>query len=433
MRDIDAMQTATAVDTLNFLRRVVLPTFGKGVIIRRRSMEYAAAHAALDLGAVREMQRLREKYGAAPLLLKLPFRPQVVLLYPRDVEYVLTNSPEPFATATAEKKAALAHLEPGNVLISDAPRRAEVRPVHDHALASHKTLHPFADHFQRVIDEEFDQAFGEKMPVELDWSLFSKAWFRIVRRLVLGDCARDDSDFTDLLNRLRGRANWAFFLRRDKSLLEEFQTRLHGYVSRAERGSLVARIPVNDRLNPESQVTQWLFAFDPAGMATFRTLAVLASHPKHLKRVGKEATDGDLDRQQARSCVLETLRLWPTTPAILRELTRDFGAGARTVKKGTGVIIFTPFFHRDTRLPYANSFEPKLWAKEHAFPLKGLVPFSAGPAMCPAHNLVPLVASLALGAVLSRFMVEPVSPKLDPGNLPGTLNHFEIRVRLRAK
>lgn len=47
-------------------------------------------------------------------------------------------------------------------------------------------------------------------PVALSWQDFSVMWWRAVRRVVLGDSARDDEQPTDQLLRLRQRANWSF-------------------------------------------------------------------------------------------------------------------------------------------------------------------------------------------------------------------------------
>jgi hypothetical protein len=428
-RPFPTVNAASTLDTLKVISRVVLPTFGKGVLIRRPLMEAAAQRLGLDTRAVKTLQRLRWKYGPQPLSLAIPFRPHVVLLDPADVDLVLARSPDPFATDTREKRSALDHLEPGNVLISRPHERPPLRAVHEEALATSARHHPFADRFRAVIDEEFGALFKHGPENgELGWDRFSTAWFRIVRRLVLGDSARHDEALTEEVNGLRGRANWAFLLRHDESRVRAFHQHLRLYLDAAEAGSLVSRVPRDPALHPEAQVTQWLFAFDPAGMATFRTLALLAAHPEELARARAEAVSDGLERPFTRTCFLESLRLWPTTPAILRELTEDVGQ----LRKGTGVIIFTPFLHRDDeRLSFAHRLEPSIWNGGNALPAQGLVPFSAGPVVCPAHNLVPLVATLAIGAILSRAAVKLDHPRLDPNALPGTLDHFEIRLGVR--
>src|SRR5690606_37772350 len=97
---------------------------------------------------------------------------------------VLNETPDPFSSASKEKESSLSHFEPGNILISDPERRAELRPVHEHALATHERVHPFAERFKRVIDEELSHIFSDnddKEGIVLDWDEFSQTWFRIIR------------------------------------------------------------------------------------------------------------------------------------------------------------------------------------------------------------------------------------------------------------
>ncbi|MBY3339089.1 cytochrome P450 [Rhizobium laguerreae] len=424
---------ASWIDTSRVVAAVMVPTAAKGVIIRRPIMERLAQRQDLDTGAVRQMQRLVKKYGRAPLLLPIPFRPQLLVLDPADVSTVLECSPQPFATATWEKRAALAHFEPKNVLISPASRRAELRPIHEHALASADRLHPSSARFKTIVDSELLEildGIGSGGPNELDWSAFSLAWFRIVRRTVLGDRARNDVTLTKTLNDLRSRANWAFAASIDRHKLRQFQQQLGQYLRQPEEGSLIGRLPKGSDFDLESQVAQWLFAFDAGGIAVFRTLALLACHPSYWAKAVDEVKDPELERPFTRNCLLEALRLWPTTPVILRELTEDIRSGDRTVARGTGVIIFAPFFHRDPELAYANRMEPSIWGPNDTLPTVGFVPFSAGAAICPAHNLVPAIASFAIGALLSQADITLLQPSLTVGDLPGTLNHFDIRLRL---
>lgn len=50
---------------------------------------------------------------------------------------------------------------------------------------------------------------------------------------------------------------------------------------------------------------------------------------------------------QLRAVMLESLRLWPTTPLILRETREPTTWRNGTLHKGTSLVIFAPFFHRD--------------------------------------------------------------------------------------
>jgi hypothetical protein len=93
------------------------------------------------------------------------------------------------------------------------------------------------------------------------------------------------------------------------------------YAELAEPGSLaavMARTRTTATTAPLHQVPQWLFAFDPAGMATFRALALLATHPQAAERGRAEAraatAESGWHHPFLRATVLEALRLWPTTP-----------------------------------------------------------------------------------------------------------------------
>ncbi|RYP72617.1 hypothetical protein DL771_004112 [Monosporascus sp. 5C6A] len=418
------------LDTLRVLTSVVAPTVAKGVIKRRPSVEALAQHHGLDTKALQLLQDLRRKYGSDPLQLNVLLRSQVLILDPKHVAQVLSLTPIPFGSASKEKRSALRHFEPSNILIADPEQRSQLRPIHEHALATNSRIHPFASRFSHIIPSELSPLFSSET---LDWTAFSTAWSKITLRIALGDSARDDNDLIDDLDYIRQKANWGFMAFTDKSRLESYQAKVNKYISKREEGSLVSRLP-GGNVDLASQVAQWLFAFDAAAMATFRALALLGAHPQEQERVFGEARGSGEEKPFTRGVLLESLRLWPTTPAILREATEDAEIGGRKVEKGTGVAIFAPFFHRDNEtLGFADKLAPEQWADKEAILEKGLVPFSAGPAMCPAHNLVPMVASLVMCGLVKERKIELVHPQLDVEALPGTLNNFEVKLRLSMR
>jgi cytochrome P450 len=165
-------------------------------------------------------------------------------------------------------------------------------------------------------------------------------------------------------------------------------------------------------------------------MASIRAAALLATHPDHLAR--GEVGEPDLlqTRPYLRACIQESIRLWPTTPALLRETTEDTTWGNFTVTAGAGVLICVPAFHRDPdELPFADEFAPEIWMDGRAEHYPQLVPFSAGPARCPGQNLVLFVTSTLLAQLFSRLQLRlESSPSLAPGQpLPLTLNQFGLR------
>lgn len=99
-------------------------------------------------------------------------------------------------------------------------------------------------------------------------------------------------------------------------------------------------------------------------------------------------------------------------------------------------MIYTPFFHRDDeRLQNAHRFEPEMWLGKDPGDAVPLIPFSAGPAVCPARNLVPMIGSAMLARLLEagREITLRQPGRLDPSRpLPGTLDNYALRFGLPA-
>jgi cytochrome P450 len=408
-----------------------------GVIARRRPVVGLLERFQADNRAIRRMQHLRGQLGRGPVELVIPGRRIVVPLAAEDVGRVLAETPTPFHPASWEKRHALKKFQPHGVLISRGAVRAERRQLNETALETAAPLHHLAGDFARMIAEETATLADEALQAgRLDAAEFTRWWWQLVRRIVLGDVARNNNSVTDDLWRLRKSGNWSFLGLSHTRLRERFVDRLYNYAEDADPHSLIgtlAQLPAHGSIDAVGQVPHWLFAFDAAGMAALRAVAVLATHPEERSR----CETGELEqlklRPFLRACVLESIRLWPTTPAILRELTADttFGEGTRFAS-GSSVLIATPAFQRDPDLlPFANDFVPDIWADGRAEQYPQLVPFSAGPAECPGRNLVLFVTSTVIAHLLSTMRLELQStPLLDRHRpLPATLNQFGVVFR----
>ncbi|MDA4100166.1 cytochrome P450 [Mycolicibacterium monacense] len=381
----------------------------------RRLTGARAAATLADLGpastaarAVRRMQQLREQFGAGPVELVLPGRRMVVVLDPDDVRRVLAGAPEPFHPANREERKSL--------------EWSQRRDLDDAALDSGAEMHRLAGAFGDVIAAEARELTDEVTARgTMDANQFMAAWWRIVRRIALGDRARDDDEITDALLRLRRARNWSFLSMPHYRTRARFLERLYDYVEDPQIGTLAAAVPASGAVDPVGPLPQWLFAFDAAGIAQLRALAVLATHPAAMARAIEDAAEPDRLRLRPflRACVLESVRLWPTTPTILRE----------TTEKGAGLMIVTPAFHRDPKLlPFANDFVPDIWLDGRARSYPQLVPFSAGPAECPGRNLALFTTSTLLANLLSAldFRISSM-PHLSPDEpLPVTLNQHGL-------
>jgi cytochrome P450 len=431
---------ASVKDTFAVIADVVLPTLAKGVLIRRPRVVRLSERLGLDTRAVKRLQRLRAIYGKGPLLLSIPFRPQAIVLSSEHVHHILPDV-ELFAPATLEKRSALAHFEPNVSLASRPPDRAERRRFNDDVLESDTCIHSMAENFSAIVNDEVAGLLAE-VGEGLSWAPFTTAWHRVVRRLILGYGARNDDELTQMLATLRSAGNWAFLHPGRRRLRDSFRKRLRSHLERAEAGSLAGR--VTTRANSEStavsdQVTQWLFAFDAAGMATFRTLALIAAHPGAQRRIHREISSGDpgrgTDLSFVRACLLEALRLWPTTPVILRETTRETYWGGRALPAGTHLVIYLPYFHRDDEnLAYAHRFTPELWLSANLRGSWPLISFSEGPGVCPGRQLVLLVGCAMMAAILRKHEIKlNETSRIPDGPLPGALDQSTLSFSVRAR
>lgn len=303
-------------------------------------------------------------------------------------------------------------------------------------------MHRLAGSFLPIVLEEADrllQSAGKgngSESFELDWDDFIQAWYRMVRRTVFGDKAREDHELTDMLAELRGNANWSFLKRQDTKLRAQFLARVDDRLKTAEPGSLayaMASMHPGQDAAPVDQVPQWLFALETSGMASFRTLALLATHPEQLAAARAEVQEDETERRHLpllRACVLESLRLWPTTPVILRQSTREVQWPDGDMGTGCGVLIYAPYFHRDgDHVPQAHSFVPERWLDRNDNEDWPLVPFSAGPVFCPGRQLVLMLTSAMLASLIDKgsFSLSSQHALNAQTRLPGATNNYSLR------
>lgn len=436
---------AGPLDTAQILRDVQLPTIAQGPIIRRPKAVGATARLGLEARAVQRMQAVAGKYGKGPLMLSVPGKRMSIVLDPDHVHRILEDSPEPFATAETLKQHALKHFEPKVALISHGEERARRREFNDQALDHGHPIHRMAEQFMPAVRQEAVQLLKtvDDAGGALDYDAFFDAWFRMVNRVVLGDSFRDDTELIELMEKQRARGNWAFLRPVDTKARDEILRRINAAVDKAEPGSIASFMKqmesqgesVTDRQESIQQVPQWLFAFDPAGMASFRALALLATHQSRLDaaryQLSEEAQSPAPLLPLLRATVLESLRLWATTPMILRESTREVEFEHGVMPAGSSVLIFAPFFHRDERnLDFAHQFAPELWDHQRTREEWPLVPFSAGPGLCPGRHLVLLLTSNFLAQIIGSRQIKLTSHSLEPGNLPALLNNYSLTFQL---
>ncbi|REF00200.1 cytochrome P450 [Thermomonospora umbrina] len=404
----ERVRETSVPDTVRLGGTLLVPWPGRGRGHGRSRAVAWALRLGADRHAVRLMDRLRRRYGPGPLKVRLPGRGAVLLLSPRDVRHVLDARPGLFPPSVGDS----AHPRPhGTALPVGAEDWADRRRVDEEVLDSHQKLHRFGGRYMLVAQEETSgllDLIGSKGG--LDWTDYASAHGRVVRHIVLGEAARDDQMLTALLDRL-GVAASPLRPRGRLAVRDTYLRRLRMYIERADPGSLagaLARTPSPPGADPLGQVTQWLAGFDGAGVVAYRTLALLAVHPDGLARVHAELSGlpgssppSPVSVPYLRACVLESARLWPVAPVILREATADTHWGERTLPAGSVFAIVGSFFGRDRRtVPYADHFMPEAWLDGRAAADGAIVPFGGGAGRCPGENLALLTATTFLADLL---------------------------------
>ncbi|QGK70697.1 cytochrome P450 [Allosaccharopolyspora coralli] len=429
---------ASSGEAAQVLTRVVAPTIGMGVISRRPRMMALAQRLQMDWAATHTLRRLRARNGDAPLFMRPAGRSIAIVLAESDVERILVREADRFTPADAEEHAALRHFPPHGSLSSRGTNRARQREYHEAALETGRATHHLGATFQAVTEHEA-RGLGELAVTTggLDWWDFDEAWWRAARTVVFGAGAHRDRRLTELLNRLRADADWAFLHHLRPERRRRFEQALRAHLRRAEPGSLAAALPPDGDVDPAAQVPHWLFALDAAAIVAYRALALLATHSAQRDTVLAElAGNSETVSPYLRACVEESARLWPTTPMVLRDSVGETVWDGASVPSGTGFLIYTPFFHRDeTMREHAHEFAPQSWLDEDAPRRPGTIPFSAGPGRCPGENLVLLLTTSMLRGLLRqcRFAVDtPVH--LDPAQpLPMTCDNFGLAFRVSAR
>ncbi|CAJ0963957.1 unnamed protein product, partial [Mesorhabditis belari] len=135
-------------------------------------------------------------------------------------------------------------------------------------------------------------------------------------------------------------------------------------------------------------------------------------------------------------CVKETLRLYPSVPAIMRELGDDQMIGGFKIPSGTHIIINPYLIHRDpAQWPEPERFNPERFFPEnmkgrHAF---SLIPFSAGSRNCIGQRFAYMEMKTVLAWMLYYFDIESVDRRCDVSHKMELILRPAEGIRLRLK
>jgi cytochrome P450 len=433
---VSALPEASIKDSARVLLVGVLPSVMRGLFKPRRRVMKLLTAADMDRRAVEALAEVRSSHpGQGARLLG----GRIVVLWGEEaIREVLDNSADAYASDAGAKGKGMSHFQPDALTLSRGEEWRDRRAFNESVLATSERSHPLGDHFLSVVADEVSRL---DLRGDLDWDEFERLFDHITLRVVLGDRARGDQEVTALLEQLMAEANRIVGLG-ETDEYHEFYGRLERYLRDPEPGSLVSRFadaPQSDTTRVVHQIPHWIFAMrDTLGANAFRALALVLAEPDAEERVREEIEGGDLSSasdieglRHLEGYLQEAMRLWPTTPLLARETTRDTTLAGEKIEEGTQVMMLNTFNHRDPdQVPAADRPDPERWSNgSHPYRFNHL---SNGSQDCPGGPLVLLLGKAVIARLLERFTLTLREPELEAGEpLPHMLDFFEIRIDAR--
>lgn len=410
---------------------MTIPQLLRGMFTRRPRLSSVLDSVHPDPQGIRLVRELRRRHASDYLWLDVAGKPSLLVLDPEAVRHVLDASPEIYGPPDLKVRG-MSHFQPGAVTISVGDDWRRRRAFNDEVLGEGQPIHPSAAELLGVVEREVAPLVSRET-VTVTWPDLHGLFRRLTTGVVFGP----DADAEEILRRLDA------LLRRANRLVGASETA----ELRAFRDDIVARVCAPDaaglsavacpHLEPgdplpvAGQVPHWLFAMkDTLATNCAYALALLAAHTTVQERARREAERSDPadpvsldDMDQLEGCLRDAMRLWPTTPMIVRKALRDDEVRGRRVPAGSQVIIHNGFHHRDPDAfadpdgYHPERWEPGVW--DYRFNA-----MSNGPQACAGREL-----ALFLGkAVLARFLRSHrwglARPALDPERpIPHAFRH----------
>ena len=427
---------ASVLEGVRFTAQIGVPNVIQGLFNKRELPSRVASGVSADFLGYKLIEGMVRSYGDTPFYVRVVADEALLIHHPDDLEFVLGGSPDPFASDPEPKRKGMSAFQPDALTISRGDVWAARRQFAEAVLDTDKPVHRLAQSF---VDAAAQVVAGLGAGA-LQWSEWNAAFQRLTRVVVFGSKAADDTRLTEQLGELMSAGN--SMPGEPAAGYAEFISHIESYLHDPEAGSLAALIaqttcPVDT--NPATQVVHWLFAMgDTLAANTFRTLAVLSTHPEQLNEVRAEMARVDISTAEGVAsltylggCILDTMRLWPTTGLFGRVSTRDieFPSGA-VLPAGKQVLIYNVFNHRNrARIPYADKFSPGEWVSGNASSDWSYNFFSHGPQVCPGAGLSVFLGQAVLAHVLNDTTPVLRGATLDPHkSLPHNVDLYGITI-----
>lgn len=169
----------------------------------------------------------------------------------------------------------------------------------------------------------------------------------------------------------------------------------------------------------------YLAGFETSAVSASWCLMLLASNPEWQARIRQEVEhvcrgrlpDIDMLRKmkQLHTVIQETMRLYPPTPTLAREVFRDMKIGEVRVPKGTTLWTMVSTLHTDPKIwgPDALQFNPERFQNGISGACKNpnaYMPFGFGQRVCVGQHLAMVELKLLMALIVTNFSFT-LSPK----------------------
>lgn len=200
----------------------------------------------------------------------------------------------------------------------------------------------------------------------------------------------------------------------------------------------------------QEEVDTFMFeGHDTVSSAISFALYLISNHPEVQKQLIEEqrhifgsnphrpTTLADLQEMKYLELVIkETLRIYPSVPMIVREVTEDLTYSDWNLCKGTQIVIYTYELHRDPAVfPDPEEFRPERFLPSN---IQGrnpfaYIPFSAGHRNCIGQKFANLEMKSTISKVVRNYELLPLVPKHTPFILSEVILRSDNGVMLKLK
>jgi cytochrome P450 len=429
--------TASFFDSLRYNLAQTFPVYLQGLFTRSKFWVSFWTGLDSDARAFKAVARLRDKYGPY-VYLTIGGTKTLLVLNHEGVEHVLANSPAIYASDPDAKRKGMAHFMPNALTISTGDEWRDRRVFNTAVLGGGLKEHDYSRGFVETVRRE-TEALTKRAGHTLVWDNFADVFDAITLQVIFGAEAREDVALLKRLRKMMREGNRVFALGKSRHF-DRFYSDLSAHLERANGHSLTTlcrHAPTTTTTKVVNQIPHWMFAMSETLAANAaRALALILADPDTEKRVRGEMAQADLSTPEGigqlkylEACVQEAMRLWPTTPMLIRRTLTDDSVGGFKVPRGTQVLINNTFNHRDKEThPFADKFEPELWLEgaEQNFFFNHL---SNGPQGCAGKALALFIAKAFVAALLEQGRFSLGKPALDTARpLPHMYNYYKIKL-----